>query len=529
MYQSGQGIKNYAVSNIGNSSYAQAKPIVAKVAVMVAPVNDQPTVISQDDLQSTSVVVGEKVTLTINAATNLETIVVENGGQVVVNNDVNADDFIVEQGGKVTLTDNVNTPVFRISTAIGQNSSSGQVVAGANLLNAQAIYMDVQLVTDEERNAMVNEKGQQFSRYWYTISAPFDVNISDGFYTTDDMHLVNNQHIQVWSFAPDQYANGGRGWKRCQDVMHKNQAHLIGFAPSAFGGEEENVPNVIRLKAASYNFNTPVSSFDLYQNVGTAREYNWNGLANPSLYHINVNVTITVYDNYNHQYSTGTKNTFVVGSPIFCQWVVNEVTSVTSIDLTNVNNQSTAPVREPETSYAFDLQILKQGARFYDNQMVIRASESALPTFEGGKDVETMNESCNGSAIIWTNAYGKRLAAQNAPLQNNQAIYDLSIMTPAAGSYVLRQANEVEGATLYVTYNGAIVWNLSLGDYELDLTRGTTTGYGLLLVAQPNQMPTGLDTTEGVAGDAVQKILLNGQLYILRDGHLFDAVGHEMK
>ena len=101
-------------------------------------------------------------------------------------------------------------------------------------------------------------------------------------------------------------------------------------------------------------------------------------------------------------------------------------------------------------------------------------------------------------------------------------------MTPAAGTYSL-SAEAIEGADLYVTYEGQIVWNLSLGDYELDLTRGTTTGYGLLLVAQPNQMPTGLDTTEGVSGDAVQKILLNGQLYILRDGHLFDAVGHEMK
>ena len=75
-----------------------------------------------------------------------------------------------------------------------------------------------------------------------------------------------------------------------------------------------------------------------------------------------------------------------------------------------------------------------------------------------------------------------------------------------------------------------VVWNLSLGDYELDLTRGTTTGYGLLLVVQPNQMPTGVENGELLNGEnGVQKILLNGNLYILRDGHLYDAVGKQAR
>ena len=151
--------------------------------------------------------------------------------------------------------------------------------------------------------------------------------------------------------------------------------------------------------------------------------------------------------------------------------------------------------------------------------------------YEQGHDMLTMNNATsNTAALLWTENYGgKRLAIEEAPLVNNQAMYDLRIYAPADGTYSLSAAAK-EGADLYVTYEGAIVWNLSLGDYEMDLVRGTTTGYGLLLVVQPNQMPTGVENGELLNGEnGVQKILLNGQLYILRDGHLYDAVGKEMK
>lgn len=451
-------------------------------------------------------------------------VVAKAGATVIV--EENAEHLVVEQGGKVEVAEDANTDVFRIQTAPAQqdNSNSGQLVTQTDpndpttikQLTIETLYMDVQLVPS------VLQAG-----YWYSIAAPFDVSLTDGFYLTDGTPLVNNQHIQVWIFNPLQFANGGRAWSRCTDgIMHKNLAHLIGFDPNAFGGEE-NLPNVIRLKVNNVTIGASTGSLELSQYSGSTGSYNWNGVANPNTHYVSVDRDGQYYDNIAHNFDTYDKDedNFVVGSPIFCEASSND----DEITISGASSATLAPARVEENRYSFRLRILKQGARFYDNQMIIRASESALPTFEQGKDMVTLNETCNGSAILWTNAYGKRLAIEEAPLQNNQAIYDLSIMTPAAGTYVLRQANEVEGATLYVTYNGAIVWNLSLGDYELDLTRGTTTGYGLLLVAQPNQMPTGLDTTEDVSGDAVQKILLNGQLYILRDGHLFDAVGHEMK
>jgi len=316
--------------------------------------------------------------------------------------------------------------------------------------------------------------------------------------------------------------------------MERGKAYLIGFDKDAIELMGKSVPNVVRLKANGA-LDADMTAMETHTYSGV-RDYDWNGFANPNLHHVNAVNAVTnivqVFENgsegYGFQpYDCG-EYSFVVGTALFVKY--NE-DNEHMLSITNAtNSQFQAPARTADERYSFCLQIRKPGSEYFDNQMYVRASETAAATYESNKDMETLNETCNGNARIWTNAYGKRLAVEEAPLVNNQAIYDLTVMTPAAGTYVLRQANEVEGADLYVTYNGAIVWNLSLGDYELDLTRGTTTGYGLLLVVQPNQMPTGVENGELLNGEnGVQKILLNGQLYILRDGHLYDAVGKEMK
>ena len=476
---------------------------------------------------------GEGVVLTVNVPTTAGSIAATNGATIKITEATTASDVVVDENSKIELTATVTAPVFRICTAPGQQATSGQVT-GVSHVAAESIIMDVQLL----------EAGYMDADYWYSISAPFDVNVAGGFMTTGGRVLIHNVDFQIWSYAPDLYANGGRSWRRCADgVMHKNAAYLIGFDPVRF--DNGIVPNVVRLKAAeNTTLDDEVNTINDLQTQTSATlkpGYAWNGVANPNVYHINVGRDVQLWDNYSHGFLPATVGnnglldhdsySFVVGTPFFCKDDGTHriaITAATHVTEYTIPNE--APARNAAERYSFCVQIRKPGSRYYENRLYVRASEDALATFEDGKDMETLNETCNGHALIWTNAYGKRLAIEDAPLTNNQAMYDLTIMTPAAGTYVLRQANEVDGADLYVTYGGQIVWNLSLGDYELDLTRGTTTGYGLLLVVQPNQMPTGVENGELLNGEnGVQKILLNGNLYILRDGHLYDAVGKQAR
>ena len=51
--------------------------------------------------------------------------------------------------------------------------------------------------------------------------------------------------------------------------------------------------------------------------------------------------------------------------------------------------------------------------------------------------------------------------------------------------------NIPEGSTLYLTKNNKVIWNLGY-TCDLDLNKGTSTEYGLLLVESP-QISTGVD------------------------------------
>ena len=83
-------------------------------------------------------------------------------------------------------------------------------------------------------------------------------------------------------------------------------------------------------------------------------------------------------------------------------------------------------------------------------------------------------------AQIFAKAYNQKLCIVDAPLYNNQATYDLTLYAPAAGEYT---------------------------------------------ISAP-QIATGVDNIEDADNSqAVQKVLLNEHVYILRNGQRYDVTG----
>ena len=84
-----------------------------------------------------------------------------------------------------------------------------------------------------------------------------------------------------------------------------------------------------------------------------------------------------------------------------------------------------------------------------------------------------------------------------------------------------------DDADLYLTYDGAIIWDLSMSAYELELPQGITEGYGLLLNAKAPNTATGLDDIN--AETNVQKLVIDDKIFILRNGRMFDVTGKMAK
>ena len=491
------GINTYAVGDAVEVSAAMTLQPCWKVTTPEAT-QESPATVDAGTLPVgvQDVVVTENVTLNVTSARSF-------------------DNLTVQAGGKVTNSSNkltVNNLYIK-----SEASKSGQVAnASAEKLQADAIYMDVTFFKG------ANTLDETTAGRWYMISAPFDVNLSDGFINPvsgETMTFGQTDGDNIFDLfeydGKKRGETGVTGWKRVQGKMKAGTACLIGFNPGQ--------PTTIRLKAASAvgePNKIALSAFD-----GDATNQNWNGVANPTLHYTNINKDVQTYNNEDGEngrkyigYSYNSTS-FVVGTAFFVQ-------ATGQIDLSAATHDALrAPKRESER-YEACVQIFRQEATEFADQMYVRASETATNEYEQGHDMITWNGTTANTAMIWAENYGKRLAIEEAPLVNNQASYALGIYAPKAGTYRIAATSENEG-DLYLTQNGSIIWNLSMGAYELELTKGTTEGYGLLLQAKAPGAATGVDNID--ASEAAQKVIINDHVYILRNGQMYGVDGKTVK
>lgn len=429
-------------------------------------------------------------------------------------------EIVVNVSKELNVNDNrtINTLTIKsTSGAFEVDGTSGQVTGSSTLTVTDNLYLEIQLRSD----AMDAEA----SRKWYCIAAPFDVNINGGFFWGDGTPMYLNVDFQLFEWDGDRRASGASGWRRTSGIMKKDTAYFIGF------DDERANQNTIKLKAMNNTISNRAKIVaPTHSGSAEAATYgNWNGLANPNFHHIALNKNVQAFD-YNKQgyspYATGEYN-FVVGTPFFIQYAGD-----IAVSAANGSNPYRAPQRESDI-YSYCVRIGSAEASRADNQIYVRASETASAEFDNEHDMITLNNtSSNYGALLWTENYGgKRLAIEEAPLVNGTASYVLTLSAPKAGTYSISVAAPQDNADLYLTYEGTIIWNLSEGAYTMDLNKGITNGYGLILRANAPSAATGIDEAESgkQKAESVQKIILDEKVFILRGGKMYDVTGKAVK
>jgi hypothetical protein len=162
----------------------------------------------------------------------------------------------------------------------------------------------------------------------------------------------------------------------------------------------------------------------------------------------------------------------------------------------------------------------------YTDRLYVSASEDAINEYEIGKDLVKMVMT-NTPIVpqIFAEAYGARLCMVNAPMTSNEATVALNLYAPAEGEYTL-SVEEQADATVYLLYNGNIVWNLSMSEYPIYLSQGDNAGYSL--VVHRENAPTDVENILG-ADEQTEKFIYNGKLYILHEDKVFNTVGNMLK
>ena len=449
---------------------------------------------------------GEGITLTHDYNENIvidKEITINGNGHEIGN-------LTVKNEGDLTLSGALTVNDFSIYAKAGNTTipaASGQVRNATNLTaNGNAYFYYT-----------VDPSGTVHFG-WYDFTVPFPVDVMTGIAGIQDAVLnedfVNERNYAILEHLGDKQAEGQYAYKKFRGVMQPCRLYSITL-------DDEYNYNTIRFKKAD---GALVAGNEVALNsypAAEAKHANWNGVGNGTLHHADVEVSTV---GYIQVYQSGDKTflpvdrgqySLVVGSAFMVQ-------QAGTMTLNQATHDALLAPRREASAQPIAVQIAREGKPFSD-QLFISADELAGQAYTQGVDVaKAGNLGSAKVAQIWVNAYDSKLCAHEAQLNHGRAKYALSLYAPADGSYTLTGVNVPDDCTLYLTKNGKVIWNLGY-TCDLDMTKGTTTEYGLLLVESP-QMSTGVENIGGPTNETT-KIMRNGILYILHDGKVFNAQG----
>ncbi len=421
----------------------------------------------------------------------------------------------VENEGDLTLSSALTVADFTICAKAGNTTTpaaSGQVRNASNLtVDGEAYFLYT-----------VDPSGQvQYG--WYDFTVPFPVNVMTGIKGIQEgvlkENFVNETDYAIMEHLGDKQAAGQYAYKKFRGIMQPNKLYSITL-------DDDYNYNTIRFQKTSDGALVASNEVTLntYASTVDGKHANWNGVGNGTLHHADAGLsvaTIQVYQSGEKTFLPVNKNQYslVIGSAFMVQ-------QTGTMTLSQASHDKLLAPRRDASAQATAIQIAREGKPFSD-QLYITADELAGQGYTQGVDVAKAGNIGNVNVPqIWTNAYNSKLCAHEAQLIDGEAQYTLSLYAPANGTYTLTSKNIPEGYTLYLTQNGNKLWDMS-DTYVLDLTKGTTTEYGLLLV-ENYKMPTAVDNIFSNT-DETTKIMRNGILYILQNGKVFNAQGARVK
>lgn len=467
------------------------------------------TVESMTIKDDVTVTVKDGATLTLGASASYVratygNLKVESGGQVVFGGGVlKVNDFVLE----AQLGDADNT------------GKSGQVFNPASLDVRGNAYFDLAL-----------DPSGECSKGWYDFTVPFPVDALNGvtrFRNSDGQErtIQNEVNYAIMDFSESRRLETGYGWKKYRSVMQSGQCYTITI---------DDVDNVYRFKKVKDGaFNNQMTAALAYTDVEDNHR-GWNGLGNGTMAYIDLNAEniekVQVYCHETNSYTAIPMNsyTYVVGSSFFVQ--APTASSMMEYSQEGATHTLRAPKRETAEVSEFTLTLAAENATKVADRFYVSASEEASDNYTIGRELTKFGAPTDSkTAQMWTNAYGMKLCDVELSLVNNEANCELGLFAPKSGVYEIAIENAPEDASLYLTYNDQVIWDLTASPYVIDLAKGTTEGYGLRIAARAPQIATGVEETNADS-QSVRKVLINNTIYLVTpEGKMYDIVGKSVK
>ena len=201
-----------------------------------------------------------------------------------------------------------------------------------------------------------------------------------------------------------------------------------------------------------------------------------------------------------------------------------------SKDVTFNPNQKLAARRNGESELPEKISLsleIAQGEEMADQTFVQLQQEGATTDFDMNIDLTKI---INSGANIYTLTNDRIQAAGNA-LPMEESVVPVCVQIAAEGEYTFRMPDGTEGMVVeLIDYETNTRTNLLLSDYIVTLPKGTSENRFALHIQPQKDVVTSLENIgEGVNnGEAVNKYLIDGRLYLKKGSVLYDAQGRKL-
>jgi hypothetical protein len=282
--------------------------------------------------------------------------------------------------------------------------------------------------------------------------------------------------------------------------------------------------------------------------AGHETDRGWNGIANPALFHAYVNPFVNPADPQKGQvYNPATMGYDVIDFEQDGRFVLGRAAFVQVDDPKDIHvwynkpydydpSLAPAPRRmkaiDSDFNAEYEVRLSPMNKAYTDRVFVSMNNSKEQDAYTIGKDLSKMGVSTKVPQM-WVNRYDAQLCVNTMTPVEGSADYPLSIFAPKNGEYTLSikyGAVPDTQSDLYLTLDGKAIWNLSRNAYVISLEQGTTERYGLRLSAKAPQSTQAIDEILVDSKDETAvKVLLNGQVFIIRGGEVYTITGNKVK
>ena len=418
------------------------------------------------------------------------------------------------------------------------NITTGSITGIKNLYAVMTFYKDQ--LNDGSKS--------QYERALYWVSFPFDVKLDEAFGSGNyGDHWIMEYYDGAERAEKGLWADAGTYWKYITDptdfILKAGVGYVLCLDLDKLGnlspvyGKSDHIsiyfPSAADISTISLQelkpVNVPAHECEIDQSNNGAKperdrrikDSNWNIIGVPSYANANLKHGARFYYNWNpadNSYQTNESATNTTFNTMHAYMVQYEGTINWA---EGTVPQAIAAHKSVSTKDQYTLRLaLQQEGTDYDHTFIRLQEDNATAEFDMNYDLCKI---INSGANIYSMIGNVEVAANVLPME--ERVIPIGLDIHETGNYTFAMPNGTDGITaILIDYETGKETNLLLADYTTELREGTNNGRFALRV-RPNHVATAVETIIDGANGQIQKYIINGALYILNNGQLYDAQG----